>query len=113
MLTTLWYLLYVSMKPLPFVGAGIVGGWLTTALAEYQGDTEAIAIVVGLAAAFSLVFLPPLLALYARARAASEGVEVGRVWLWSALAGALVLGATLALMANTAVRLPSTPCTCA
>lgn len=103
MRTTLWYLVYMSMKPLPYVGAGLVGGWLATAVDTYQSDMAAMVIVVGLAASLSLAFLPPLLALYRRASIASKAADVGQVWLWSACAGGVLFAATLALMQRAAL----------
>ena len=98
MRATLWYLVYVSMKPLPYVAAGVIGGWLATALDEFTNDTEAIAIVVVMSMGASLIVLPTLLALYRHASAASEGADLSWARILAPCAGGVLLVAALAWM---------------
>ena len=106
MIAFLWFLVYIAMLPLPFIAAALLGGWLATAFSLYRSDSDAILVVVGMGAGFSLALVAPMLALFRKARKGSAKVRDNPVvWVLSAAVGLLVLFLTLAYMGN--VRLTS------
>ena len=61
LLDTVAYLIDVGGKPIPYIFAGLVAGWLITSLDTFDDDGSAIAMAALLAISVSLVFLPPFL----------------------------------------------------
>lgn len=60
-LDTLAYLIDVGGRPIPYIFAGLVGGWLTVSLELIEDDAAAVAVTVLLAVSVALMFLPPFL----------------------------------------------------
>ena len=58
---TLAYLIDVGSRPIPYIFAGLVAGWLITSLDKFDDDTTALLMTLLLAVGVSLFALPPFL----------------------------------------------------
>lgn len=89
-LDTLAYLVDVGRRPIPYIFAGLVGGWLVTSEDLFTSDEAAFGMTALLAVSASLIFLPPLLAL-AQWSKKRKVRDHGNKWLISSTVGIVLL----------------------